>query len=186
MTMLYRPPLHGISASEAWAEAATYANVDAVPIDTLSFAHPTIKGGADEIYLVNAYAALSACIEPGAALNAGMYVTFELCAFARRKPKEDAAEPKPTLSIRMVGVSQEVALALAATRGSLDPIVVTLREYLSTDLSSPARLPPLRMYAATIEVTDTTVDIVAQGRDPGNLAYPGKTITLAEYPALST
>lgn len=182
--MIYRPPLHGISASEAWAEAAAHASADVAVIETLSIAHPAI--GADtELYIVNAYTPLLAGLEQDATINGGQTVTFTPSAFALTPPVEAADDAQPTLKLSIVGVSEAVAQALRATRGSLNPVVITLREYVSNELGAPARVPPLRMELVDVDINDSLVEITAQARDPGNVAYPAKTITLADYPGLS-
>lgn len=177
----YLDPRHGVSLSEAMAEAVTVAPIGRAMLNTLEFRHPMV----DTIRIVCDHQALTATLEAGAPEDAGMAVEFLPCPVQIVRPEESDQAASPSMTLQVDNVSGLLSDAFRITRGSLDPWEVTERIYASDDLSGPAVLPPTTLLLSGAQLTATTASVTASFGDPANVAAPRLTFNPDEYPGLS-
>jgi len=184
---VYRDAVHGVSMSEAFAEAATVAPVGRTLLETFELRHPSFtdeEGNPDSIWVVNDHADLVARIEDDAPVRGGEQVRFVAVPVRAQLPEESDSGQTPTLMIEIDGVSQHVVPQLDAALRSLDPITVTLRIYAADDPSGPALYPSLTLTLREVEVSETTIRAQASFGDPANRGFPAKDYLAREYPGL--
>lgn len=170
---------HGVSLSEAYAEAAAAAPVHRVMLLTYEISHPSFD---KPIYIVNDYQDFTATLEPE---GGGELVEFVACPVEVVGPEESDAQKSPTVSVRIDGVSTLIAQQLDLAAGSMDRITLTERIYASDDPSAPAIMPPLRLTLRDVQVGETTVTAEAGFADPVNRGFPSRDYLAREYPGLS-
>lgn len=178
----YNTPLRGVSHSEAYAEAMATAGVDDAVLYTLEITHAAL---AAPIRLVLNDSNITATLEADAPFNPGAAVAFTAISLGLQMPEETDGNASPPTRIWIDGVSALVATALEPAAESLTPVSVSVRTYISTDLTGPASLPPLRLELRDIEISETRVTATAAYADFGNQRFPAKTFTAAEYPSLA-
>lgn len=173
---IFSDPVHGVSLSDALKEAATYAPAERVVLATYEFTHSTFTSRA---LIVVAHEALTAITEDNDE------VTFQPVAGLRHKGFEESDQAStPTLSLYIDGLSLDLVDKLDLALGTLEPVGLIERIYVSDDLTSPALLPPAKAYIRTGNVTETRVSLEAGFGDPANQPFPRKTYTRKEYPGL--
>jgi hypothetical protein len=178
----YRPPLHGVSFSEALAEAAAIAPLRRVILSTFELHHSSLT---EPIYIVNDYESLAATIEDGAPRNANEEVTFLACPVEVDRPEESDQAATPEVTISVANVSGIWSEALRAARGSSDLWSITERVYASDDLSSPAVLPPTTLTVTRTTLTGSMATLTASFGDSVNRSVPRITFTITNYPGLT-
>lgn len=178
----YLTPLQGVSLSQAEAEAAAIAPTSRVGLDALEFWHPAFTEPAR---VVNDRAPLVATLEATAPRNAGATVTFQPVGVTVVWPAETESQSTPKLQLQVDGVSSVLTEQLDLAVGSLTPVTLIARRYMSDDLSGPARLPVLQLELSNVKVTDTRVTADCIHQDPANLRFPARAYTRAHYPGLA-
>lgn len=186
----YLPPRVGVQYSEAHAEAATYANVRDVTLETIALYHPNFldENGVPgaEFYFVNEYQNFIATLEDSAPRGAGTTVEFIRCPISTKLPNEQEQNMgNPEFNLNFSGVSGDIALQLDKAVLSDIPIEMTVRTYISTDPSGPSILPPLRMTVTSVSINEDVVTATATYPDPLRRGFPGMFYTRREYPTLS-
>lgn len=176
------PTIQGVTYTEAWAEAVAIAPINAAILLALEFNHSAFTEPAR---IVSDRADLVARLEADAPYNPSQYVTFTALPVDISLPEESTEAPKSSLTILVDNVSGILVPYLDLAIGTLEPVKVILREYVSTDLTTPARTPPIRMVVRAVQVTETRVAIEASYGDPSNRAFPGKNYITSEYPGLA-
>jgi len=179
----YQSPRHGVSLSDALAEAAAVAPIDRVVHSTFELWHPLLPDGP--IYLVSDHEALLATIESTADRNAGVEVEFLAAPVRISRPEESDAAATPEIQLEADNVSGALSDALKITRGSLEPWVLIERIYASDDTSAPAVMPPMQMQLTNAEIAGAVARIRASFGDPVNVSVPRITFQRAAYPGLS-
>lgn len=185
-TML--PARHGVSFSEAYAEAIAVAPVGRVMFETLELRHSGFfdsNGAPYAIRIVNDHTNLRATLEAGAPLDASMEVEFVGLPIEVSGPDETDSGEAPSITIAIDGVSQHVVGQLDAAVQTLEPVLLTLRLYASDDTSGPAMLPVLTMTLRDVVVGETRITARATFFDPTNRAFPRAEYLAAQYPGLA-
>jgi Domain of unknown function (DUF1833) len=177
----YLDALHGVSLSEALAEAAAVAPIGRVMLHTFELRHPALPA---PIRIVNDHADLLATLEADAPLDAGTEVEFLACPVQITRPEESASAQAPSITLSVDNVSGAVSDALKLARGSLALWEVTERVYASDDTSAPAILPPLTLTMVSAGISATSVTITAAFGDPVNVSVPAIAFNRVEYPGL--
>ena len=178
----YTEALRGVRLSEAQREAMAVApNSDAI-LYTLEIDHADL---AAPIRLVLNDRDITARLESDAETDPDTYVTFTAISLGIQLPEESDSSQAPSTRFWIDGVSALVASELEVAAESLDPVTLAVRTYISTDLSGPSSLPPLRLELRDIEITETRVTASAAYADFGNTRFPAKSFTIEEYPGLS-
>ncbi len=171
----YMDEKHGVSLSEAYAEAAASAPSGRVVYNTYELTHPSFD---EPILIVNDYRSIFATLE------SGVKVEFIACPVSVTAPEESDNAQTPNIQIQIDGVSSIIAGQLDAAVKTMDRIGIIERIYVSDDLSAPAVMPPLRLTLRDVEVTERTVSATAAYDDPINRGFPAKDYISREYPGL--
>jgi len=172
----YLDAQHGVSLSEAYAEAAAAAPVQRVMLATYALSHPAWDA---PLYIVNDFEPFTATLETV------QVVEFIPCPVEVTPPEQSDEGKAPMLSVRIDGVSGHIVRQLDLASGTLDSITLTERIYASDDPSAPAIMPPLVLVLRNVEASETTVSGQASFGDPANTGFPGKDYLSREYPGLS-
>lgn len=174
--------------SQAIKEAYASAPVDEIELNTLEIRHPSFiddEGQPTAIRVVRDYTDLTAYLEADAPLNGGEEVTFIGYPFDFTLPTiEDGAAG--LLQITIDNTSPEIGRYIELANESPEPIEITYRPYLASDLSGPQMDPPLHMEVLGISI-DTGTNVITLKAGWVNLVnklFPGKVYTYAEYPGL--
>lgn len=177
----YQTALRGVSYSDAYAEAMASAGVDDLVLYLLEIRHADLVA---PIRLVINDTNVTAKLEADAPEDGGAWVEHTAIAFGLQLPEESDTNAAPAAQFWIDGVSSLVASALEVTAESLEPVSLTVRTYMSTDLTAPAVLPPLALELTSLQINETRVTAAAAYADFGNTRFPKKTFTAAEYPGL--
>lgn len=170
----YLPPLHGVSMSQAFAEAAAHANVDLVLLDTFEINHPLL---ASPVRLVANYVPLIAGTEAGS-------FEFAPCAFDIQMPEQSTATPGK-MTITIPGMSSVAAMLLDQASQSDQPPTLTHRVYDAADPTAPATTTPIALDITAAKVTETQVELTCGVPSSPNRPFPRLTYKRAEYRGLS-
>jgi hypothetical protein len=179
----------GTTMSEAIKEAYASAPADVVILHTIELRHPSFRddnGNPTGIRVVRDNQNLTARLETGAPLQGGQEVEFIALNFQFTLPPEDDKGSIPEIAVVIDNVGRILMQHLDAAVESEQPIEITYRPYLSTDLSAPHMNPPLTMTLRNIEVTSTRVTARASFADLANRRFPTKTYDLKAFPSLVT
>lgn len=172
----YLDQQHGVTLSEAYAEAAAMAPVQRVMLATYALLHPAWE---EPIYVVNDFQDFEARLETG------QMVTFVGCPVDVVPPEESELGKAPTISVRIDGVSGHIKRQLDLAVGTLDRITLVERIYASDDPSAPAVMPPLVLTLRSVLVGETVVTAEAGFSDPINRGFPARDYLAREYPGLA-
>lgn len=178
----FRPPLHGVSFSEALAEAAAVAPITRVILSTFELWHPSLD---EPVRIVNDYENLTATLEDSAPRNGGEEVEFLACPVQVQRPEESDQAATPEVTIQVANVSGLWSEALRTARESTVPWTIMERVYSSDDLSSPAVLPVTTLTVTRTTITGTMATLTAGYGDAVNTSVPRITFTITNYPGLS-
>lgn len=166
--------------SAALAEAYASAPVDEVVYHTLELRHAAFS---QPIRVVRDNVDLTARMEATAPLNAGEMVTFVGFAFDLVRPEvSDTGVPQCT--IEMDNVSREILANLELAMTGIDPIEVTYREYLASDLEGPQNDPPMTLTVISITADVFRVRAVAGFPDMSNRRFPREDYTAERFTGL--
>lgn len=166
--------------SQALAEAYASAPVRDVVYHTLELRHAAFS---TPIRIVRDNRDLSARLEASAPQNAGEYVVFVAFAFDLVKP-EISSTGVPQCTIEIDNVSREIIANIELSMTSIEPVQVTYREFLSSDLSRPQNDPPMTLVLTSISADVFRVRAVASFADVGNRRFPGEDYTAERFPGL--
>lgn len=183
-----RPALHGVSFSEAYAEALAIAPVERVLLETLEFRHPAFKdedGAPFAARIVNDLQPLTARLEASAPVDANALVLFDPCPVRVKHPDETESGEAPYIDLAIDGVSRILVEQLDYAIGTIEVVEVTVRVYASDDLSGPAILPVTSLVLHQVRVSETRVTAKAMLYDPANRGFPRQEYTADLYPGLS-
>lgn len=168
------------SLSEALREAYASAPADEVVYHTLELRHAAFT---QPIRVVRDNADLTARLEATAAENPGEMVTFVGFGFDLVKP-ELSATGVPQCSIEIDNVSREILANVELAMTGIDPIMVTYREYLASDLEGPQNDPPMTLTIISISADVFRVRAVAGYPDISNRRFPREDYTTERFPGL--
>lgn len=159
---------------QALAEAYASCPSSIVVLDTLAINHPSFLDGP--ILLVNDYADLTA------ALETGEVVTFTRFAFKAVRPAVNA-EGVTEVIVTIDNASGEIARLLVAASASIYPLVTTIRNYRSDDLSKPSgRLIPGEIRNVSLD--EQTCELRIGFGQIANQAFPSQLFTPQRFPGL--
>ena len=174
--------------SEALKEAYASAPSDVVILHTLEVRHPSFvddEGAPTALRVVRDSTSLNAKLEDTAAMNPGEYVEFQQLFFDITLPGETDDNTAPEIEVTVVNVGRVMMQYLDAAVGSVAPIELTYRPYLSTDLSGPHMDPPITLIVRSVSAGVDSVTIRASYGDTPNKKFPGMDYTTVEYPGLA-
>lgn len=175
--------------SQAIKEAYASAPVDEVILNTLEIRHSSFldsEGYPTAIRVVLDYTDLTAYLEADAPLNGGEEVTFIAYPFDFQLPGIDEGAAG-VLQITIDNTSPEIGRYIEQANETTEPIEITYRPYLASDLTGPQMDPPLNMEVKGITI-DTGTNSITMKAGWGNLMnkkFPGEVYTYAGYPGLA-
>jgi hypothetical protein len=174
---LFSSPVQGVSLSYALREAATHAPAGRVVLATYEFTHSLFVGRALIVANHENWVALD---------ENGVSCTFIAFAGLRVGGFDESDQAAlPTLKLRLDGVSTLIVDKLDLAVGSLEPVGLIERIYVSDDTTGPALLPVANTLIRVGTVTETRVDIECGFGDPSNQPFPRKNYTRSEYISLA-
>lgn len=168
------------SLSDALKEAYASAPSDEVVYHTLEFRHSAFS---TPIRVVRDNADLTARLEATAPVDPDTDVTFIGYAFDLTRP-ELSATGIPQCTIEIDNVSREILANIELAMASIDPIEVTYREYLGSDLLGPQNDPPMTLQITSISADVFRVRATASFSDIGNRRFPREEYTTERFPGL--
>lgn len=185
----YLDPLNGISLSEALAEAAVYAPITRVILQTLELWHPVMTA---PVRVVVNTEAITATLEASAPRNGGEAVTFIASQIQVDLPEESDKPESPSLVVTVSNVNLQIKRIIDAIRASSDPAIrdarweLIERVYVSDDLSAPHKIPVLKLTAIRAQMQGELAAFTATYTDSANTSIPATTFTPESYPGLLT
>lgn len=177
----YQTPLHGVSFSEALAEAAAIAPLNRVILSCFELWHPSLTS---PVRIVNDYAPFTATLEADAPRNGDEEVEFLACPVTVTRPDESDASATPEITLTVANVSGIWSDALRKARGSPELWEITERLYASDDPSGPAILPPTTLTLTHTSISGSMVQLTASFGDSVNTSVPRATFKIEDYPGL--
>lgn len=159
------------SLSAAIKEAYASAPTDEVVYHTLTFTHPSFTVPA---FVVNGFDDITT----GDGL--GPYIALP---FSLELPEVSNQAP-PQMRMTVDNVSRELLYQIDRAAEEPEPIIVTYRQYLASDLSKAQNDPPLMLHLSSIEVTATKITGIASVQNFTNRRFPKITYRDEEYPGL--
>lgn len=184
----YRDPSHGVSFSEALAEAYANAPDDEVILDTLEFRHPDFvdgTGSPTSVFVVNDHTELLAYLEADAPLHGGEQVTFYPVRFTFTRPSESEQGASPEISVMVDNVARLLMPYLDAAKESREAITITWRQYLASDLTAPHIDPPVTLTVNSVSADMSGVSMRAGFADLTNRRFPAREYTARLFPGLT-
>lgn len=166
--------------SAAIMEAYAAAPVAEVIYHTLEIRHPDF---VTPLRVVRDHVSLDATLEAGAPEDASTEVTFLAYPFDIRPP-EVSASGSPRLVVEIDNVSRDIVAAIEAAVASTEPVEITYRVFLASDLSGPQNDPPITLTASKITATALRVTLDAGFDDMTNKRFPAAEFTAARFPGL--
>lgn len=185
---IYRTPKRGISYSEALAAAYASAPEADVLLDTLEFRHASFvtAGLPYAVRVVNDHTELLAYLEDDAPLNPGEEVTFTPTRFTLTRPSETDSGSTPELEITVDNAARILVPYLDAVKESRDPIMITWRPYLASDLTAPHMLPVLTLSLTSVNLDMSQVVARAGFGNMVNRRFPALEYLSTKHPGLVT
>ncbi len=173
-----------MSLSEALAEAYASATPTII-FETIELRHPAFLdaednpvrfAGKDSVELV-------ATVEADAPMNPGEVVTFQPLWFTLVPPDQIEQNADPELQLSIDNASAELMPYLDAAIEFGEPVEVTYRIYLESDLSQPQTLP-LTLILRNIQANVESVSAVAAFIDVANKSFPVGEYDDQNWPSL--
>lgn len=183
----YRAAEHGVSLSEAAAEAYAIAPTQRVMLDTLELLHSSFvddEGNPDSVRVVCNSESITATIEAGAPMHAGAAVEFVGVVFGMELPEESDKAEAPSFKFWVDGVSNQISEQIEAASETFEPVLVIHRTYASDDLTGPSQLPVLTLEIVDVDVTENRVTATALFGDSVNRRFPASVYD-ERYPGLT-
>lgn len=174
-------------ASDDLAEFWYSAPPETTALDTLEFRHPAFlddDGNVTAVRFVNDPGNdLVARLEKGAPMNGNHRVKFRGGAFAITLP-ESSSPGLPTSTLEVANITRILQPYLDKAVSRPDPIEVSYRCFLESDLSAPA------FVLHNLTVKDITAGILRITATLGfedllNKPFPKKVYTTRDYPSLA-
>ncbi|WOI83508.1 DUF1833 family protein [Citrobacter braakii] len=135
-----------------------------------------ITVGGQDYWLVENFEGITAITESGAS------VTFQAAAMAVALPARNS-DGTQDLKFAISNIDGVVSTAIRNALDSLNDASITMRQYISTDLKSPAS-PPVVLQIKDGQWTATQVQITAGFLNILKTAWPRYRYTLPDFPGL--
>lgn len=165
-----------LAIKEAYASAPS----NVIIYHTLEFRHSAFTS---PIRVVCDFTSLTATLEATAPVDPSTAVTFVGFAFEFTKP-EVSAVGVPQITITIDNVDRSIVANIEAAVQTTELVMVTYREFLSSDLSAPQNNPPLTMTVMTVKATVFKVTAVAGFPDLMNVRFPRLEYDAETFPGL--
>jgi hypothetical protein len=153
---------------QAILEAYASAPDNVIILHTLEFRHSAFSA---PIRVVRDHADLTATLEASAPLNAGQAVFFSRFAFELVRP-EVSSTGVPQCTIEIDNVNRAIVANIEAALTTTSPILVTYREFISSDLSGPQNDPPITLSVLSVTADVFRIKAVCGFHDLVNRRFP--------------
>ena len=165
---------------QAIMEAYASSPSDVLIYHTLDIKHPDFMDDNRNpitIFLVQGFHNITAKLETG------KDVEFQAMCFNIELPPVDTSAV-PEITIEIDNVSREIGKHLDNAASSQYKTELVYRPYLSTDLTTPQMIPPVRLTVT--EISGDVYKITAKARmtDIGNKTFPNETYRLSKFMGL--
>ena len=167
--------------TEALKEAYAMTPTDTVFLETLEFSHPNISGN---LRFVAGYENIEVWLE-GEDDQVDDPTVFEAGAFAMTLPQA-GKDGLQDLQISVDNVDRRIGEFCRMAANFNDPVQITYRPYLSTDLTVPQMDPPLILFLKEVSITQYQVTGRASFMDIVNRKFPSQLYTRRRFPSLGT
>ncbi len=167
--------------SRAIKEAYAAAPSDTIILHTLELHHPAFS---TPLRVVRDHQDLTATLEADAPVDGGQAVLFVAFPFDFRLPPRKRDGGPQELEIVIDSVDRQIIAALEDAVTQPHPIIAYYRPYLSTDLSQPHMIPPLRVQLRDVRVDVMRVTARARPDDYAQMPFPGELYTPERFPGL--
>lgn len=155
-------------------ECFARAKVTVRQINTLEMTHPAI---AEPLRIVQGFQELECTLENDEV------VTFQPVPFSFKLPAS-GENGLQELQLQIDNVDNQAGDFCRAALSSPDPVICYFRPYLSTDLTDPQMVPPLRLFLLNVKINSTTVTARAASQNFLNQPYPSEDYTVEDFPGL--
>lgn len=163
------------SWEDAVKEAYTSSPKGVVIYETLQVSHPSV---AEDYYLINQRESFDLPLEDG-----GGPVTFKASGFNFTLPPT-GENGTQDLRLSIDNVDREITDFLMQVIGSAEPVKITYRPYLSSDLTKPQLDPPLELTLRDVKINNFNVTGRATFADVLNQPFPNDYYTRTRFPSL--
>ena len=165
---------------QAIMEAYASSPSDVLIYHTLEIKHPDFmddNGNLVTIFLVQGFHNIPAKLETGEDAE------FQAMCFNIELPPVDTSAV-PEITVEIDNVSREIGKHLDNAASSQHRTELVYRPYLSTDLTTPQMIPPVRLTVT--EISGDVYKITAKARmtDIGNKTFPNETYRLSKFMGL--
>lgn len=150
---------------------------------TLELRHPSFT---TPVRVVSHETGISATLENDAPQNPGEVVAFEALAFDFHLPDQVDQGQVPEISITLDNVARLLVPYLDQALGGSDPIMLTYRPYLQSDLARPHLNPPLTLVLRSVSVDQSQVSARAGVESVNARRWPRGDYTSEAFPSLVT
>ena len=164
------------SLNDAIKEAYALAPSTTTVLDTIEISHPSVEGGS--LYLVRAIEPLTLTLETGA------QKIFEPVGFQFTLPAA-GENGRQDMQISIDNVDRRISDFIEKAKNYYEPVKVTYRPYLSSDLTTPQMNPPLVLSLQDVSVTVQAVSGRASFADVLNQKFPKEYYTRKRFPSLA-
>jgi len=162
------------SLSEAIKEAFAVAPTTKTIIHTLEINQTGIQ---DSVFISQTRTGINAFDENG------LEHTFQPSGFQFTLPPSDEDGYK-SLNISIDNVNRVASDFVETAKGSVVPVQVIYRPYLSDDLSAPQMVPPLILYLKDVQITTLQVTGKCTFLDLVNQKFPSTLYQRENFPSL--
>jgi hypothetical protein len=167
--------------TEALKEAYAMAPSNVVILDTLEISHPNIDA---PLRFVSGLENIEAWTEDQDSMVDDPTV-FEAGAFRIRLPAAGDSGLQD-LDIAVDNVDRRIGEFCRMAAEFEEPVTLTYRPYLSTDLTAPQMDPPLLLFLKEVTVTEFQVSGRATFANLLNKKYPSELYLRSRFPSLGT
>lgn len=174
--------------SEALKEAYASAPDEVIILHTLEIRHSSFfdeNGDPMAVRVVRDNEDLTATLEDDAPMNAGETVEFIALHFDLSLPAQDDTGATPEIQFSIANVGRVLMRYIDDAVVSKDPVYITYRPYLSTDLTQPHMNPPITLTVRSISANLNEVTGRAGFGDTPNRRFPRVDYTSRDFPGLS-
>lgn len=177
----YLPPHLGVSQGAAIREAWASATAGETIVRTLEFHHPAFSAPAR---VACSLRDLTATLEAGAPVDAGLPVTFVGLPFRFSLPDQTDSGAPPAVTLEIDNASLYIARLLEQARGR-EQLLVMHRDYLRSDTTAPHVLPVLRTWMQLVRLKPDIATGTLAVTFLTNLRFPVNLFTRERFPALA-
>ncbi|MDC1268168.1 DUF1833 domain-containing protein [Gammaproteobacteria bacterium] len=164
-----------VTLSDAYRESLLYVPNDIQHVEALSIIHPNV----DDIHIVKDYEDFTGFLD-----DLVTQIVFTAGFFSLKMPTKGNSGV-PDISFAIGNTDGAITEYLEQVKLSNEPVELTYRVYLSSDPSSPVRLPSLTFQVRSVSVSRfQATGRAVFARDLKNTKVPRERYTRTRFPGL--